>query len=146
MKNILLGLLLLGITAWVGCENESTEKQPKTIPFAGEWTRDFQIGQGPDSTAHISYRFAADSIQYEMAGLMSIKYTITVDTFIEKDNRWLGMLNDVPYVIFVQPVSKDSINLFKKKVKNLASGLSMEVPGADARSRFTSWNIFVKKQ
>lgn len=143
MKNL---FVLVFILAMVGCKNNPpTESNTTSIPFQGEWTRSFPLGQGLDSMAHIFYRIGSDSIQYEMNGMMALKYTIEMDTFITTDNRWIGQFNGQSYVIFIQPISADSINLFKKKVGNVATALSLPTPDKTAKSQFTSWNVFVRK-
>lgn len=158
MKNTLLLTIMIAL-AFVACENTETATTPEAttettethvatgeIPsLEGEWTRSFQFGKGPDSAAHIFYRIGADSIQYEMQGMMPLQYTLQIDSFIAADNRWLCTRGDASYVVFIQPWSSDSINIFKKKVDNRAAGLEMSIPGAEAKSRFTSWNVFYRK-
>ena len=151
MKNYLLFIIITCLSL-AACENTRTPKEAKilpfetvqTIPVEGEWTRTFSLGEGSDSLAHVFYRIEKDKIEYEMKGMLPLNYTIAVDTFVAKDNRWVGKLNDVSYTVFVQVLSTDSINLFKLKVENRQVGLDMPVPDTGAKSHFTSWNIFYK--
>jgi len=153
MKNkqiwIVLLVVLVNLTA---CKNQDKSKTlgkevhltSTTIPFEGVWTREFQIGT--DSIQKVIYKIYQDSIQYEMAGPMSIKYTMLKDTFLLKNNRWIGRLHDNTYVVFIKNNTKKSISLLKKQVKNREIALSMAFPSDTARSRFSSWNIFSKKE
>lgn len=146
MKNYLLIVILsfIGITA---CENskktETKLKKENTISFIGNWGRSFELGK--DSTQLVFYRVWEDSIQYEMKGPLNLNYTLQKDTFIVKDNRWIGSLNDNPYVIFVKNVTSDSIAIFKKEIKNRDEALSMPFPSDTAMSRFSPWNVYYLK-
>jgi len=111
-----------------------------TIPFKGVWTREFSMGL--DADQQVSYMIDDDKIEYKMKGSMSIEYTIKMDKFIVKDNRWIGKDGDQQYVIFVKNITKDSISLFKQKVKNLDEATSMSFPSDTQRSQFTSWNVY----
>lgn len=158
MKNHLL-VLAIAFIGLFACENPENEDKNETvkeeevlkeaipqripiIPFEGEWTRDFQLGEGTDSIAHVYYRIGEDSIQYEMEGILPVKYTIKMDTFVRKDTRWLGKLHDVSYVVFIKQTSTNVLKIFKKKIKNTQEGLEMPIPDENARSQFTTWNAF----
>jgi len=145
-KYVLLVILsIIGITA---CENskktEVTLKTDNTIPFEGTWGRSFELGV--DSTQLVFYRIWEDSIQYEMKGPLNLNYTIQKDTFIAKDNRWIGNLHGNPYVIFVKNVTSDSIAIFKKEIKNKEEALKMSFPSDTAMSRFSPWNVYYLKE
>ena len=146
MKKYLLILILsiIGITA---CENskktETTLKKDNTVPFIGNWGRSFELGK--DSTQLVFYRVWEDSIEYEMKGPLNLNYTLQKDTFIVKDNRWIGKLHEENYVVFVKNITSDSIALFKKKTENKAEALSIPFPSDTATSRFSPWNVYYLK-
>lgn len=142
---LILILSILGITA---CENskktKTTLKTDNTIPFLGNWGRSFELGK--DSTQLAFYRVWEDSIQYEMKGPLNLNYTLQKDTFISKNNRWIGNLNGTPYVVFVKNVTSDSIAIFKKEIKNKKEALTMRFPSDTAMSRFSPWNVYYLKR
>ena len=145
-KHVLLVILLIiGISA---CENskksESTLKVDNAISFKGTWTRSFELAK--DTIQLVYYRIWEDSIQYEMKGPLNLNYTIQKDTFIAKDNRWIGNLHGNPYVLFVKNVTTDSIAIFKKEIKNKEEGLTMSFPSDTAMSRFSPWNVYYLKK
>ncbi len=145
-------VLLVVIINLSACKNQDKNKTiekeasltSNSISFKGVWTREFQIGT--DSIQKVIYKIDQDSIQYEMAGPMSIKYTMLKDTFIQKDKKWIGKFEDKFYVIFIKNDTKKSISLLKKQVKNREVAIAMNFPSDTARSRFSSWNIFNKKE
>jgi len=144
---LILATIIIGITA---CENSkktrTTLKMNNEISFEGVWGRNFELGEGKDSVQLVFYRIWEDSIQYEMKGPMNLNYTLQKDTFIAKDNRWVGKLNGESYVIFAKNITSDSIQIFKKKIKNKAAAMSIPFPSDTARSRFSSWNVFYSKK
>ena len=148
MKKQILILSILSISLW-NCnhakkENITTKTTTSNNPYLGEWTRSFQMSE--ESTATVNYIFYNDSIQYEMKGPMNLNYSIKKDTFLVKGNRWIGKKGTDTYVIFIQPNSKEKITLLKMKSKDIATALKMPFPSDTARSKFSSWNIFNKKQ
>ncbi len=150
MKNIYLWVLAIILVSTIAC-NSSKEKTrineklviSANLPFEGIWSRSFELGK--DSIAHVYYRVWKDSIQYEMQGPLKVKYIMHKDTFISNDNRWVGKLNDVSYVIFLKNITKDSIVLFKKEVKNKSEAIQMNFPSKEEKSHFSSWNTYYKK-
>lgn len=147
MKKYLLivTMIVMGFTA---CENskktETTLKTNNEISFEGVWSRSFDLGN--DSIQDVFYRIWKDSIQYEMKGPLNLNYTLQKDTFLAKDNRWIGKLYEQDYVVFVKNVTSDSIAIFKKKIKSSAEGLSMPFPSDTAMSRFSPWNTYYLKK
>lgn len=149
MKQITIFLVLI-LTITISCKNEKKDSKPKTetikstkIPFAGTWSRSFEMGKGV--SANVTYNIYNDSIQYKMEGPMNMSYTLTKDSFITKDNRWIGKGNGSPYAIFFKNISKDSITVLKMKIENKEKGLKMPFPSDSARSKFSSWNTYTKK-
>ncbi len=152
MKINYLCLITLIIIVFTSCKNSDrinsadiekvlvTEK----LPFEGNWTRNFELAK--DSVLHVYYSVWTDSIQYEIQGPLSVKYMMYKDTFISKDNRWIGRLNKVPFVIFLKNISPDSITLYKKEVKNNSEALQMHFPSKKDRSHFSSWNTYYLKK
>ena len=150
MKKTILFIALILLLA-TSCKNDKKEKTTdqqtikitNKIPFLGNWTRSFDMGNNINAT--VNYNIYQDSIQYEMLGPMNTKYTLVKDTFYPKDNRWIGKRGEIPYVIFVKNSSKDAITLLKMKVESKSKALSMPFPSDTARSKFSSWNTFKKK-
>ncbi len=144
--------ILIGLSA---CNNATTEKSENdtdttavqktesalaTLPHEGSWTRNFEIGK--DSTQYVYYTIWKDSIKYEMSGIMAMNYTIKMDTFVVKDNRWVGILNKQSYVVFAKNITVDSITLLKQKAKDRQEALTLPFPSDSATSRFTTWNVY----
>ena len=145
-KYVLLVILsIIGITA---CENskktETTLKTDHTISFEGTWERSFDLGN--DSIQDVFYRIWEDSIQYEMKGPLNLNYTLQKDTFISKDNRWVGKLYEQDYVVFVKNITSDSIAIFKQKTKSIEESMSIPFPSDTATSRFSPWNVYYLKK
>ncbi len=140
MKN---HLLIISLLIFISCTNTAKQEEPMKIPFLGTWTRSFELAK--DSTQHVYYTIWADSIQYEMQGPLPVKYVMQKDSFVVEDNRWVGKLNDVPYVIFIKNASPDSITLFKKQVTDMEEALSMQVPSDTVSSHFASWNVYKRR-
>jgi len=151
MKKIVLFLVFITLVN-VNCKNNKTASQVKAeasissdkIPFEGIWKRSFELAK--DSVQQVFYRVWTDSIQYEMQGPLPIKYTIYKDTFISKENKWIGKLNKVPYVVFVKNITTDSVTLFKKQVENKAEAIQMNFPSENDSSHFSSWNTYYLKK
>ncbi len=145
MKSYLLIVIFIGITA---CENskktETTLKIDSTIPFEGTWGRSFELSK--DSTQLVFYRIWEDSIQYEMKGPLNLIYTLQKDTFIVKENRWVGKLYEQDYVVFVKNITSDSIAIFKQKTKSIEESMSIPFPSDTATSRFSPWNVYYLKK
>lgn len=143
MKHYLLTVffIVIGISA---CENskKTTANQIDNhkISFEGVWTRSFDLGN--DSIQDVFYRIWQDSIQYEMKGPLNLNYTLQKDTFVSKDNRWIGKLYDQDYVVFVKNITQDSIAIFKQKTKSTEEAMSMPFPSDTATSRFSPWNVY----
>lgn len=145
MKTPLFLVLAISIVL-ISCnsENKSTPKKAITTnPYLGEWTRSFAMSA--ESTAQITYSFWKDSISYEMKGPMQLNYAIKKDTFVVKENRWIGDRDGVKYVVFIKDASKDKITLLKMKSESIEAALKMPFPSDSARSKFSSWNTFSKK-
>ncbi|MEE9348593.1 MAG: hypothetical protein V3U80_00945 [Flavobacteriaceae bacterium] len=144
-------LILFSLFILIGCKkndapkttSESQVKPTKNNPFIGTWSRSFSMGQ--DVTAQVTYDFHKDSVVYNMAGPMNLKYTLKSDQFIAKDNRWIVKKDSIPYVIFAKNITDKSITLLKMKLKNKEEGLTMKFPADSARSKFSSWNVYLKK-
>jgi len=136
---------LLFLLIFLSCSDSTVNQKihDSNIPFLGNWTRSFELGK--DSIQHASYRIFKDSIEYEMFGTMAVKYVIKKDTFIAKDNRWIGKMHDNVYVIFIKNNNEKTITLLKKQVKDKNEALYMQMPSDTARSHFTSWNIYKKE-
>jgi len=113
-----------------------------SIPFQGIWTRKFSMGEGKEQ--QVFYTVNTKEIEYKMAGAVPMAYTIKMDTFIAKDNRWIGKKGEIPYVVFAKNITSDSISLYKQKVKNLEEALALPFPSDTTRSQFTSWNVYQK--
>ena len=136
-----LSLLLINCT---DSEKKNISKQTEaTNPYIGNWTRSFAMSE--ESTAQITYSFFNDSISYEMKGPMQLNYTIKKDTFIQKENRWIGDKDGKTYVIFIKNTSKDKITLLKMQSKSIEDALKMPFPTDTTRSKFSSWNTYLKK-
>ncbi len=86
----------------------------------------------------------AKEIKYRMAGTVPMEYVIEIDTFIAKDNRWIGKKGEITYVLFVKNITSDFISLYKQKVENLDEVLALPFPSNTTRSQFTSWNVYQK--
>ncbi len=146
MKKSIILLILIGlvITSCKKSEKVNTvEKQTVKIPFEGTWTRSFKMGENVE--ADVTYVISSDSIRYEMNGPMQMKYTIKKDTFLVKENKWIGSKDGTPYVIFVKNNTNEAITLLKMKLKTKAEGVSMAFPSDSARSKFSSWNTYNRK-
>jgi len=147
MKHYLLTVffIVIGITA---CENSkktaASRIDDNKISFEGVWTRSFDLGN--DSIQNVFYRIWQDSIQYEMKGPLNLNYTLQKDTFVSKDNRWIGKLYDQDYVVFVKNITLDSIAIFKQKTKSIDEAMSMPFPSDTATSRFSPWNVYYLKK
>jgi len=148
MKNLILLVFIMLFT--FSCKTDkkvetkkSEIKTNKELPFLGTWTRSFEMGNGV--SAKVTYSVFKDSIQYEMLGPMTMKYTLVKDSFYPKDNRWIGKRGETPYAIFVKNISKDAITLLKMKVNNKEDAEIMPFPSDSARSKFSSWNTYQKK-
>lgn len=145
------GILLIAFALiLVSCEKKAKKHIEKlviettdNISFTGKWTRSFEMGN--DVSAKVIYDIWNDSIQYTMQGPMLMKYTIKKDTFVSKDNKWIGKKDGTSYVIFVKNTSKDSISLLKMKVESKSKALGMKFPSDTARSKFSSWNTYFNK-
>ena len=145
------GILLIAfVLVLVSCEKKARKNIEKLvletsvdIPFAGNWVRSFEMGNGV--SAKVTYSVWNDSIHYDMNGPMRMQYTIKKDTFVSKDNKWIGKKDGVPFVIFIKNASKDSISLLKMKVESKSKALEMKFPSDTARSKFSSWNTYYKK-
>ena len=112
------------------------------VSFEGIWTRKFSMGEGKEQ--QVFYTVNTKEIEYKMAGAVPMTYTIKMDTFIAKDNRWIGKKGEIPYVVFAKNITSDSISLYKQKVKNLEEALALPFPSDTTRSQFTSWNVYQK--
>ena len=147
MKNYLLIVAII-VIGFAACENsKKTEISLKTetkIPFEGVWSRSFDLGN--DSIQDVFYRIWDDSIQYEMKGPLNLNYTLQKDTFIAKDNRWVGKLYEQDYVVFVKNITSDSIAIFKQKTKSIEESMSIPFPSDTATSRFSPWNVYYLKK
>ena len=145
------GILLIAFTLiLVSCEKKARKSVEKlvietkdNISFTGNWTRSFEMGNGV--AAKVIYSIWNDSIHYDMNGPMHMQYTIKKDTFIAKDNKWIGKKDNTLYVIFAKNTSKDSISLLKMKVESKSKALEMKFPSDTARSKFSSWNTYIKQ-
>lgn len=152
MRRSYLWIIAIFIISFTACKNadkiEVKEKEDLVItnklPFEGIWTRSFELAK--DSIQQVFYRVWTDSIQYEMQGSLPIKYTMYKDTFISKENKWIGKLKEVPYVLFVKINSKDSITLFKKQAMNNSEALQMKTPHDSVSSHYSSWNTYYLKK
>ncbi len=113
------------------------------ILFIGNWERSFEMGNGV--SAKVTYSIWNDSIHYDMKGPMHMQYMIKKETFVPRDNKWIGKKDNTTYVIFVKNASKDSISLLKIKVESKSKALEMKFPSDTARSKFSSWNTYYKK-
>lgn len=147
MKNHLLSLAI--IVLLFSCKN--SEKPSQDVPlkietkdskvFSGIWTRSFAMSE--KVTAEVTYTFLKDSIQYEMKGPMQLNYTLIKDTIV--NNRWIGDKKGETYVVFVKNKTKDKVTLLKMKSKDIESALTMPFPSDSAKSKFSSWNTYLKK-
>jgi len=87
MKNIILGSILFS-QVFYAC-NTAVEKEDRSLPekeltalpFEGNWTRTFQLGEGSDSLQYVYYNIYTDSIQYLMKGPLPLNYILVRDTF-----------------------------------------------------------------
>ncbi len=148
MKKRYLFILLISIIGFTACDNskklKTTLESSNEIPFQGTWSRSFELRK--DSLQFVYYRVWEDSIHYEMEGPLSLNYTIHKDTFLTKENRWIGNLEGNPYVIFLKNISSDSITLFKENVETKEEALTMPFPSDTAKSRFSTWDVFYLKK
>lgn len=81
-----------------------------------------------------------------MKGPLNLNYTLQKDTFIAKDNRWVGKLYEQDYVVFVKNITSDSIAIFKQKTKSIEESMSLPFPSDTATSRFSPWNVYYLKK
>ena len=97
-------LLIVAFAGMMACQETGTTNQPSAeieeeIPFLGTWTRTFALNE--DSMQYVYYRIGPDSIEYEMRGPLPVKYVMNMDSFVVEENRWTGLLNEVPYVMIL---------------------------------------------
>lgn len=149
MKKNLLFLAIISLVI-VSCTKSEKIKKSKEIkeeitkiPFKGTWARNFKMGKGVE--AKVTYTIFEDRIQYEMNGPMQMKYSIKKDTFLVKENKWIGTKSGTPYVIFIKNNTKEAITLLKMKLKTKEEGMTMPFPSDTARSKFSSWNTYKKQ-
>jgi len=140
--------LTIIIVLTFSCKNNTdkkvtTKKTTINNPYLGSWSRDFQMSS--EVTATVTYTFFNDSIQYQMKGPMNLNYTIKKDTFLIKENKWIGKKDQDTYAIFIKKDTEKSITLLKMKVKDKLSAIKMPFPSDTARSKFSSWNTYNKK-
>ncbi len=142
-------MIVIAVIGFTACKSTDSEEKLQSremisLPFEGIWERSFELGK--DSIEDVYYTITTDSIQYEMAGPLSVKYTIHKDTFISKNNQWVGKMNDVYFVIFVKNNSPDSITLFKQQFDDLEGALTRTLPADTVSGHFSSWNTYYPKE
>jgi len=120
-------------------EKSSLENETPALPFEGNWTRSFQLGEGADSLQYVYYNIYTDSIQYIMKGPLPLNYNLIRDTFLLKENRWVGKLNDVYFAIFVKAINADTIALFKQQFPTREEALNRPYPADTVSGHFSSW-------
>lgn len=154
IRNVyLLSLIVIGLIACtdkpsknkkndIKSSEEEVLKSDKAIPFEGIWTRKFSMGEGKKQ--QVFYTVKSEGIEYRMEGAVPMGYTIEMDTFIAKDNRWIGRKGEISYVIFAKNITNNSIALYKQKVESFEEALTIPFPSDSTRSQFTSWNVYQK--
>lgn len=148
MKKSLFGLVATLII--FSCKKEAVEpiKVPQAsraeIPYTGVWKRQFEAGPGNLHT--VNYFVYKDSIRYTLSGPVgNANYVMHRDTFLTKDNRFIGHTpDDVYYLIFFKNLSTDSITLYKQTVTTVSEGLDVKVPVATTTQNH-GWNNYAKQ-
>lgn len=138
--------ILLFIVVFLACSNDdmpNREPMKEKIPFTGLWKREFQAGEG--NTHKVFYHIYEDSIRYKLLGPVgNANYVMLRDTFLLKDNRFIGHTPSEQYfLIFVKEHKGDSISLYKKKVESVQKGLAENLPESNDTSNH-GWNIYHK--
>ncbi len=141
MKRTILSITLITVLL-ASCAPNTEKKIINNIPFEGTWSRSFSMGE---TSAKVTYTIAEDSIHYAMNGPMDMQYTIKKDTFVSKDNKWIGMVDSTYYVIFAKNMNDKEVTILKLKSTNIEEALQMPFPSDTARSKFSSWNTFQKQ-
>ena len=145
MKNkiILLFALLL---VFVSCKKNSQTSQDSVInkDIYGIWQRDFE--PMPNATHHVEYTIDKDSVSYSLHGAaVNLDYKTAIDT-ITKENRIISHRDGVYYVMFVEPYSQDSIEIFKETKKDFQEALNFPKPDKDYKANHNQgWNMYYKK-
>ncbi|MEN8248965.1 MAG: hypothetical protein ABFS32_08535 [Bacteroidota bacterium] len=147
MKNIILFAVILILFS--SCSNkekahEEVSNESTSVTYEGTWKRSFELGV--DTLQYVTYNIMNDSIQYIMEGPLPIKYTMYKDTFITKDNRWIGNLGDDYYTVFVKYYNADSISLFKQQFETREEALTRAYPSDTVSGHFSSWYTYYSKQ
>ncbi|MCF6280464.1 MAG: hypothetical protein L3J14_08975 [Flavobacteriaceae bacterium] len=142
MKKTVILLITIAFVL-IGCKKSMTDKQSKEVSIEGVWVRSFEMGSGV--SANVTYTIGEGSIHYDMKGPRHVQYTIKKDTVIAKDNKWIGNVDGKQYVIFTKNVSEKEMTLLKIKVKDKKDALEKAFPSDTARSKFSSWNVYLKK-
>lgn len=134
--------IVLALTA---CDEPQTEgdELDETIPFVGEWSRDFTAGPGNIHTA--TYLVEPDEIRYTLTGpIGNADYVMIRDAFDGSDNRFVGHTDeDKYYLVFVRDITEDSITLYKQEVESLDEGLDTAIPANDTTLNH-GWNTYGK--
>ena len=139
-----LFLSIFMLALMINCDrDEYGNPSAATVPFTGHWARQFSAaGLLHDA----SYTIHQDSIRYKLSGgIGNANYLILKDTFLLKDQRYIGHTPDGQhYLIFVKNHNADSLILYKQKVSTISEGLKLGIP-PDHTTANHGWNVFYKQ-
>lgn len=149
MKRIVT-IVILGTITFTGCKKEEVTQQipgpvvKTNIHFEGIWKRTFEAGPGNLHTAN--YLVYQDNIRYTLSGQVgNANYLMERDTFLLKNNRFIGHTNDnTYYLVFVKNVLGDSLTLYKQEVTDVNDGMTIDVP-SDTTTLNHGWNNYYKQ-
>ncbi len=142
MKKIIILTLLWAVT--IGCsEEEVTPVDDTPISFTGNWSRQFEAGEGNWHT--VTYSIYQDSIRYKLSGLIgNANYVLHRDRFQAEDNRFIGHTSaNQYYLIFAKNITTDSIAIYKQQINSIDEGLTIAVPNANSTENH-GWNTYHK--
>ena len=139
---ILLSVFMLSLLTNCNRDEQDTPSAA-TISFTGQWTRQFSVA---GLLHNVSYTIHQDSIRYKLSGgIGNANYLILKDTFLLKDQRYIGHTPDGQhYLIFVKNHNADSLILYKQKVSTISEGLKLGIP-PDHTTANHGWNVFYKQ-
>lgn len=147
MKVVITSILAV-VLVFISCNNDDNtpieKKSRDQITFTGTWERQFEPVPGNTHTA--DYFIYQDSIRYTLTGNVgNANYVMKRDTFLMKNNRFIGHTNENKYyLIFVKNITDNSLMLYKQEVESINEGLSIDVP-ADDTTENHSWNTYQKQ-
>lgn len=146
MKNLSTIIIALLITI-SSCKKEEIpiiNPDLDTPDFIGNWERKYDI-LGAEFTA--TYLIDSSQITYSNKGNGpgNTEYTIQFDSYNEDEKRWIGHTEDNKYyLIFFKDIEKESITLYKQKVKDPNEALEVELPNEETSQNY-GWNTYSRQ-